>query len=151
MRRGAFEAVVLERHPLTDASVAPGVTSQAGDALNYICVLILLYINYICVLILLCICPHTAKYASSYYCICVLILGYMCPHTTVHVVSPQAVDALHYICVLILLYIYVPVLLNMRPHTTVHVVSPQAVDALQRAVQLGKLNLIYLTKPHTFH
>ncbi len=115
--------MVLERHALTDASVAPGGVSLAVDALSYICVLTLLYIcshinkKYcqVCVLILLHRCPHTRIYVSSYYYIGVLILGYMCPHT--------------------------PVL----------VVSPQAVDALQRAVQLGKLNLIYLTKPHTFH
>jgi hypothetical protein len=86
---------------------------------------------YRCVLILLYMCPHTAIYVSSYCYICVLILLYLCPHTAIYVSSYC------YICVLILLdmcphtaiyvssyfYVCVITLLYMCPHTAIYVSS----------------------------
>ncbi len=85
-----------------------------------VCVLTLLHMMYIYVSSYYCIymwCILLHVYVSAYYCIymwCVLLYAvYMCPHTTAYDV---------YICVLILLHIYVVhTTAYMCPHTTAYI------------------------------
>jgi hypothetical protein len=57
-------------------------------------------------------CPHTAKYVSSYYYICVLMLL----HMRLVQAAPRCRGVYAYICVRILLY--------MCPHTTIYAFCP---------------------------
>jgi hypothetical protein len=106
--------ILLYMCPHTALSSCTSSTSYMCAHMNYICVLILIYI---CVLILLYMCPHPT--VCPHTAICVLILPYVCPHPAMCFRILLYVSSYCYICVLILLYVC--------PHTPMHVCHHAAI------------------------
>jgi hypothetical protein len=79
-------------------------------------------------------CPHTAKYVSSYYYICVLMLLYM----RLVQAAPRCRGVYAYICVRILLY--------TCPHTTIYVSSYYYICVLSKQRLVAEVyTLIYVS------